>query len=138
MPPRDNGERVDPIRSMLTHRQPWPTRLAAHALTVHRTLADPSVFTDEYIISLRGCGYDAVVSMIRARDAAELSGVSDDTVRRWIGAGEQPASAWGRDRLVTAARRARRRRTPTANPYVTWAQLVNELTNAADERIVAP
>ena len=31
----------------------------------------------------RECGYDAEVSMIRVRDAADLLGVSDDTVRRW-------------------------------------------------------
>ena len=50
--------------------------------------------------------------MIRVREAAELLGVSDDTVRRWTDTGEQPVSTWGRDRLVTAARQARRRRDP--------------------------
>jgi molybdopterin-binding protein len=39
----------------------------------------------------RRCGYSVAVPEIRVRDAAELLGVSDDTVRRWIDAETLPA-----------------------------------------------
>lgn len=51
-----------------------------------------SVFTEDHRVLRRGCGYDAVVSMIRVRDAADPLGVSDDTVRRWIDDGALPVS----------------------------------------------
>lgn len=44
------------------------------------------------------------MSSIRVRDAAELLGVSDDTVRRWIAAGTLPAST---DSTVTTVDGAR-------------------------------
>lgn len=37
-------------------------------------------------------GYDAPVPMIRIREAAELLGVSDDTVRRWVEDGSLPVT----------------------------------------------
>jgi len=37
-------------------------------------------------------GYHSAVPMIRIREAAELLGVSDDTVRRWIDDGRLPVS----------------------------------------------
>jgi molybdopterin-binding protein len=46
--------------------------------------------------------YDAAVQMIRIRDAAELLGVSDDTVRRWIDGGRLPASRDDSGRKVIA------------------------------------
>ena len=38
-------------------------------------------------VGVRRCGYAPVVTTFRVRQAAELLGVSDDTVRRWIDAG---------------------------------------------------
>ena len=35
----------------------------------------------------RACGYSAAVSTFRVREAAELLGVSDDTLRRWADGG---------------------------------------------------
>ena len=52
----------------------------------------------------RGCGYDSHVSMIRVRDAADLLGVSDDTVRRWIDDGTLPVEQDESGRKVIAGR----------------------------------
>jgi molybdopterin-binding protein len=38
-------------------------------------------------VSIRDCGYSAAMALIRFRQAAELLGVSDDTVRRWADSG---------------------------------------------------
>ena len=45
-----------------------------------------------WLFLFRICGYDPAVPMIRVREAADLLGVSDDTVRRWIDDGSLPAS----------------------------------------------
>jgi molybdopterin-binding protein len=38
-------------------------------------------------------GYDSPVPMLRVREAAELLGVSDDTIRRWIDDGDLPTGS---------------------------------------------
>jgi molybdopterin-binding protein len=38
-------------------------------------------------------GYDSAVPMLRVREAAELLGVSDDTIRRWIDDGDLPTGS---------------------------------------------
>jgi hypothetical protein len=52
--------------------------------------------------SRRICGYDAAVTLIRVREAAELLGVSDDTVRRWIDDGSLPAGPFTVVSLMSA------------------------------------
>jgi molybdopterin-binding protein len=50
------------------------------------------------------CGYHPVVPSYRIREAAQLLGVSDDTVRRWAEAGRLPTSTEdGRLRIDGAA-----------------------------------
>jgi molybdopterin-binding protein len=44
-------------------------------------------------LSLRGCGYSGRVTTYRLREAADLLGVSDDTVRRWVDAGRLAVAA---------------------------------------------
>ncbi|MDT5208478.1 MAG: hypothetical protein QOF67_893, partial [Mycobacterium sp.] len=61
-----------------------------------------SVFADESIYLIRICGYDAAVALIRIRQAADLLGVSDDSVRRWIEDGSLPASQDQAGRKVIA------------------------------------
>jgi molybdopterin-binding protein len=57
---------------------------------------------------VRSCGYCVPVSTFRIREAAELLGVSDDTVRRWADAGRIPTTAdVGRRRLINGADLAR-------------------------------
>ena len=51
-----------------------------------------AVSTDETRQLDRICGYAAEVALIRVREAADLLGVSDDSVRRWIEDGSLPAS----------------------------------------------
>lgn len=51
---------------------------------------------------LRFCGYDPPVPMIRIREASELLGVSDDTVRRWIDTGALKAEPDESGRKVIA------------------------------------
>jgi molybdopterin-binding protein len=50
----------------------------------------------------RSCGYYAAMASIRVRDAADLLGVSDDTVRRWIDDGSLPATQDESGRKVIA------------------------------------
>lgn len=55
--------------------------------------------------SARICGYSGVVveeTTYRVKDAAALLGVSDDTMRRWLDAGELPATRDGAGRLAVA------------------------------------
>jgi len=53
---------------------------------------------------LGNCGYHAAVPSYRIREAAQLLGVSDDTVRRWAEAGRLPTSTEnGRLRIDGAA-----------------------------------
>ncbi|MGC4962752.1 TOBE domain-containing protein [Gordonia sp. DT218] len=57
------------------------------------------------------------MTVIRVRDAARLLGVSDDTVRRWIAAGELAASTGdGEVAMVDGAELAARARTRAAAP----------------------
>jgi molybdopterin-binding protein len=48
-----------------------------------------------------------IVSTFRIREAAELLGVSDDTVRRWAEAGRIPTSTDGTRRVIDGAELAR-------------------------------
>ena len=57
---------------------------------------------DESEYSIRICGYDAAVASIRVREAADLLGVSDDSVRRWIEDGSLQASQDQAGRKVIA------------------------------------
>jgi molybdopterin-binding protein len=50
-------------------------------------LAVPAVITVDQVRLSRSCGYSAQVPNFRIREAAELLGVSDDTLRRWADAG---------------------------------------------------
>ena len=65
----------------------WKLRHAGSTIRTAQVVAN----ADLNPIHIRRCGYDAHVSMIRVRDAADLLGVSDDTVRRWIDDGTLPA-----------------------------------------------
>ena len=47
----------------------------------------------------RRCGYGSDVSIFRIREAADLLGVSDDTVRRWADSGRVPTVTDGSGRL---------------------------------------
>jgi len=42
---------------------------------------------------MRSIGYHSAVPMLRIREAAELLGVSDDTIRRWIDDGALPTGS---------------------------------------------
>ena len=53
------------------------------------------------------CGYSRWVPTFRIREAAELLGVSDDTVRRWADAGRLPTVLDGGRRAVDGAELAR-------------------------------
>lgn len=53
------------------------------------------------------CGYTAAVSTFRIREAAELLGVSDDTLRRWADAGRVPTVADGGRLAIEGAALAR-------------------------------
>jgi molybdopterin-binding protein len=56
----------------------------------------------------RMCGYSRAVPTFRIREAAELLGVSDDTVRRWADAGRIPTVAEpGRPRVIDGVDLAR-------------------------------
>ncbi len=55
----------------------------------------------------RRCGYSRLVSSFRIREAAELLGVSDDTVRRWADAGRLPTSTDAGRRTIDGADLAR-------------------------------
>src|ERR1700704_5823945 len=57
---------------------------------------------DESVQSICICGYDAAVALIRVREAADLLGVSDDSVRRWIEDGSLQASQDQAGRKVIA------------------------------------
>ena len=48
----------------------------------------------------RRCGYDPEVATYRIKQAAELLGVSDDTVRRWADSGRLSTSLEGSRRVV--------------------------------------
>jgi molybdopterin-binding protein len=50
----------------------------------------------------RICGYASPVTAIRVREAAELLGVSDDSIRRWIDDGSLPADLDRSGRKVIA------------------------------------
>ncbi len=52
------------------------------------------------VVGRMRCGYADAVPDIRVREAAELLGVSDDTVRRWIDDGALPAHLDGSGRKV--------------------------------------
>ncbi|CDO32196.1 DNA binding domain-containing protein [Mycolicibacterium vulneris] len=54
------------------------------------------------VVGVLRCGYADPVPDIRVREAAELLGVSDDTVRRWIDDGALPAHLDGSGRKVIA------------------------------------
>ena len=56
---------------------------------------------------VRTCGYGAHMPMFRFREAAELLGVSDDTLRRWADAGRVPSSSEGGRRAIDGADLAR-------------------------------
>jgi molybdopterin-binding protein len=49
---------------------------------------------------LRNCGYALAVTSFRIRQAAELLGVSDDTVRRWADSGRLPTTLDSSNRRV--------------------------------------
>ena len=51
---------------------------------------------------LRICGYSATVATFRIREAAELLGVSDDTVRRWADTGRLTTTTTEGGRRVIA------------------------------------
>jgi len=53
-------------------------------------------------ITLRRCVYDSDVTTFRVREAADLLGVSDDTVRRWIDAGRLASTTDAGGRNVVA------------------------------------
>ena len=53
-------------------------------------------------ITLRRCVYDPDVTTFRVREAADLLGVSDDTVRRWIDAGRLASTTDAGGRNVVA------------------------------------
>jgi molybdopterin-binding protein len=48
----------------------------------------------------RSCGYHALVTSYRLREAADLLGVSDDTVRRWVDGGRIASGADAAGRTV--------------------------------------
>lgn len=56
--------------------------------------------TDLIPALFRGCGTVADVALFRIREAAELLGVSDDTVRRWVEAGRLSTMVDGSSRRV--------------------------------------
>ena len=53
-------------------------------------------------VGVRRCGYAPVVTTFRVRQAAELLGVSDDTVRRWIDDGRRTVTTDPGGRNVVA------------------------------------
>jgi molybdopterin-binding protein len=63
-------------------------------------------------------GYDSAVPMLRVREAAELLGVSDDTIRRWIEDGDLPVGSdkSGRKTVDGAALAAYSRKNAAAAP----------------------
>lgn len=63
-------------------------------------------------------GYDSAVPMLRIREAAELLGVSDDTIRRWIDDGGLPTGSdqSGRKTVDGAALATYSRKTAAAAP----------------------
>jgi molybdopterin-binding protein len=53
--------------------------------------------------SVRSCGYSAAMATFRIREAAELLGVSDDTLRRWADSGRVATSTDGGARVIDAS-----------------------------------
>jgi molybdopterin-binding protein len=55
----------------------------------------------------RRCGYSPRVPTFRIREAADLLGISDDTLRRWADAGRVPSFAEDGRRVIDGAELAR-------------------------------
>lgn len=58
-------------------------------------------------MSFRGCGYAGVMATYRIKQAAELLGVSDDTVRRWADSGRLTTTSEGSRQVVEGEHLAR-------------------------------
>lgn len=78
--------------------------------------------------------YASAVPEIRVRDAAELLGVSDDTVRRWIDDGALTAhlDASGRKVIDGAALAAFARANASGAPKARWVSAVRRAIDSPD------